>query len=186
MPLAFSRKLEFMLVKYLGDKVDVRLKQIALNQQQVEQYDIVRVPIKETELRAGRFEATHGGVGGAELDALEALHPGTLAAMVENFFEDYYSHDAARFAERQARALRQDVQEQLEAIREEYAEQFDALKAALDEMRAVKPSQRYTVEAFKAEVEETDDWLFDSSRDYFEQIQKYHAYKNGRELVEAL
>ena len=44
-------------------------------------YNLPRTPIKDTERRKDKFEQTFG-VGATELDALEALHPGELARLL--------------------------------------------------------------------------------------------------------
>jgi hypothetical protein len=53
-----------------------------------------RIPIKETEKRSEAFEQRHGE-GATELDALEALHPGVLARILEQEIGRYRLHTAA-------------------------------------------------------------------------------------------
>jgi hypothetical protein len=52
-----------------------------LTREQAQQFNLPRIPIKESDLRRKGFEERNGE-GAVELDALEALHPGELASLV--------------------------------------------------------------------------------------------------------
>ena len=88
MPLAAARKIEFTLRKEMPD-LDIQLRPIALTHEQCRQYRLPRTPMKEGESRAAKFEARFGE-GATELDALEALHPGELARIIEREIRRYY------------------------------------------------------------------------------------------------
>jgi hypothetical protein len=90
MPLAAARKIEFILRKEMPD-LDVQLRPIALTHEQCRHYRLPRTPIKESESRADKFEARFGE-GATELDALEALHPGELAQILEREILRYYDN----------------------------------------------------------------------------------------------
>jgi hypothetical protein len=75
-----------------GLNVDLQLRQIALTKVQCDQYDLPRIPIKETDSGRARFEAEFGE-GRVELDALEALHPGELARIIEAEIARYHVDD---------------------------------------------------------------------------------------------
>src|SRR5262245_44093283 len=81
MPKATARKVEFAIAKHDLD-VDLQLIPVALSPEQCRQYRLPRTPLKDTERRKNRFEQIFG-VGATELDALEALHPGELARLLE-------------------------------------------------------------------------------------------------------
>jgi hypothetical protein len=87
MPPAVARVVEFYLDEFAPDK-DVKLTPIALTHEQVQQYKLPRVPIKEDDKRRRGFQEKYGE-GAVELDALEALHPGELVQMIRNFFAPY-------------------------------------------------------------------------------------------------
>lgn len=177
MPVAMSRKLEFALV---DRDIDVRVQPIALTADLVKKYRLPRIPIKETERRAEKFEASFG-TGAVELDALEALYPGTLAKIVGNHLSDFYSKDAEAETQRRSEALRQAVSTKIEAITSRYAQQIAALKAMQDELRAIEVDvEDFRVDRFEPEAEEwEEDWLFVSDRDYIDQISFYKAHKSG-------
>jgi hypothetical protein len=89
MPVAVARKLEWMLDRFGVDQ-DVRVMPTVLTIGQVEEYDLPRVPIKESEARAGKFENQYGS-GAVELDALEALQPGVLRRLLETQLDQHFS-----------------------------------------------------------------------------------------------
>jgi len=91
MPVAVARQLEFWIWK-LALRGDVKLKPLVLTRAQVEEYDLPRKPIKDTDRRRGNFENRHGE-GAVELDALEAIHPGELERIVEEAIRPYRDMD---------------------------------------------------------------------------------------------
>jgi hypothetical protein len=114
MPVAMSRKVQFMLQYCELFDLDVKIRPLCLTADQVRAYDLPRIPIKESEKRGPAFEATHG-TGAVELDALEALHPGTLGRIVETELMEYFSLEAAREVRRNREGLKREVDN---AIRE--------------------------------------------------------------------
>ena len=89
MPISVARKIEFyQRAEGFGD-LDVRLQPIVLTADQVKRYRLPRVPVKDSDLRKANWQAHHG-VGQVELDALEALHPGELAGIVEGALLNYF------------------------------------------------------------------------------------------------
>jgi hypothetical protein len=80
MPVALARKIEYWLGE-LDLDLDITLEPILLTPEQCEHYKLARIPIKD-ERRAAKFEERFGE-GATELDALEALHPGEIAKIVE-------------------------------------------------------------------------------------------------------
>src|SRR6266699_6197966 len=89
MPVAVSRKLEYFIRRY-GLDLDVRVYPVVLTLEQVQYYRLPRTPIKETERRRMGFESRHGE-GAVELDALEALYPCELQAVLSRYIECYYA-----------------------------------------------------------------------------------------------
>jgi hypothetical protein len=180
MPVAAARKVEFMLDRY-ELSADVRLTPIVLTADQVKQYRLPRTPIKQSEKRAATFEDAHG-TGAVELDALEALYPGTLGQIVTDGLSHYYSQQAARKAAETRAAFRAAVNEQVQAVMGSYKAEIDALRGMTDELAQIDvTASHYAVTAGPADVTEDDSWLFDSSRDYLGQVERYKAFKNGDE-----
>jgi hypothetical protein len=215
MAAAVARQVEFYLRCYAPD-ADIKITILALTREQVRRYNLPRVPIKESDSRKANFEDRHGE-GAVELDALEALHPGTLAQMVRDAVAPYRDENLeARLAETgeeaedQARAEWEEatapVREELEQIEEEAREicrryedrlaEIDAeLQAELQPLAArLAQARQGWLEAAadfnpdlpprpEGDVDVTDEdeegWLFDSNRDYEEQLEAYKRNKNG-------
>lgn len=94
MPISISRQTEFWLEEY-APGADIAIEPIALTRAQIDKYQLPRVPIKDTDRRAANFEAEHGE-GACELDALEALHPGSLREIVESAIAPFIDHNLHR------------------------------------------------------------------------------------------
>ncbi|MBN1874720.1 MAG: hypothetical protein JXA33_10860 [Anaerolineae bacterium] len=133
MPISIARKVEFYQRK-LDDLVDIdiRLEPVALTHDQVAQYKLPRVPVKDSDLRKASFEAAYG-TGQVELDALEALHPGELKRIVMETILQYYDP----YLERRAQRVRRNAQYALSSDEantyEPYTWRFDVLNAAYQE-----------------------------------------------------
>ncbi len=178
MPVAMSRKVEFMLKRF-DCNIDVKVKPVALTLDQVRQYRLPRTPIKKSERRAAKFESEFGS-GAVELDALEALQPGTLATLVENELQTYYSQKAAAEMYKMHDALRRQLVDQVEEITSMYTEEIAALAEMQSKLRAVSvDTSEYELERYQPHVDESSDWLFDSHRKYVEQIEFYKDHKRG-------
>ena len=89
MPVGVARKVEYFLQEGRCNGADIKLFPVVLTIDQIRRYRLPRTPIKETEKRAGKFEDRYGA-GAVELDALEALHPGTLATILTSEIGRYY------------------------------------------------------------------------------------------------
>ena len=99
MPKAVARKIEFTIAKFNLD-IDLQLIPVALTPEQCREYQLPRIPIKDSERRKDKFESIFG-VGATELDALEALFPGELArllnAEIDNWIDASLVRRATRF-----------------------------------------------------------------------------------------
>ena len=198
MPLAVSRRVQFLIEKG-GLDVDLRLIPLVLTEAQCTEYKLPRIPIKETELRAARFEARFGS-GATELDALEALHPGRLRAIVETAIGRYWDPDYPRAWHQAADEYRQklqrhndllwDVFDELPLLQQRYSSlaaqwadfeddarmTFDAMSEWLEQ----NPPEEFRPPPHKPASEPPDDEiLFDSLRDYLSQADAYRAFKTG-------
>jgi len=205
MPVAVGRKVEYFL-RSEDAGADVRLYPIVLTADQVRQYRLPRTPIKETERRAGRFEERFGE-GAVELDALEALHPGALSNIVEAQIRRYYDAELNRRVGAARARLLDDARRTQQAIIAEHRAELDQLRADYDALRTefgerAASLQTRLSELWETITEELEDAapdladypipaanaaqeapgaLFDSGRDYVEQIAAYKAFQ-GKEL----
>lgn len=201
MPVAVARKVEYFL-RNEDNPADVRLYPVVLSADQVRQYRLPRTPIKDTERRAGRFEERYGE-GAVELDALEALHPGALRRILEAELRRYYDMTLERRVQAARDSLRADLEDtrqviiaphraQLDrltadyaAIRQEFTTRVDAIQ------REITQLWRTISDSMEEEAPDMDDYpipeaeaarerggaLFDSERDYVEQIEAYKVFQ---------
>lgn len=111
MPVSVARKIEYFVRQYglgLESTSDVKLSPLLLTADQCKEYNLPRTPIKDTELRKDKFELRHG-VGATELDAMEAIHPGKMAEIIEEAITPYF--DVGRWNE--AVRVNRDIQEEV-------------------------------------------------------------------------
>lgn len=147
MPISIARKIEFYQRNdYRFEDLDIALQPIVLTEEQVSWYSLPRVPVKDSDLRKARFEQGHGE-GQVELDALEALYPGTLAGIVEDAIRRYYDPDLVE----NARAAKRELQSHLDELASTHRDSYEAEAVALDYRDLVNEYQA-TRDAFAALV----------------------------------
>lgn len=209
MPVAVSRKLEYFVRTY-DLNLDIRVFPVVLTLEQVQYYQLPRTPIKETERRRVGFEQRHGE-GAVELDALEALYPGELAAVIERCLQQYYDVTLAeRMREQQIQAeaalerVWQQVMDGHEQELQQARAEHERLKALVEQqvgaygewMATLWTHLRRELERAARQVEmpplpeaycygELGEGLYNSLRDYLTQVEAYKQFQ-GRvsELVD--
>jgi hypothetical protein len=148
MPFQVARQIEFWLERYCPG-ADVKLEPVVLTLEQVQRYRLPRVPIKDTDRRKANFEERYGE-GAVELDALEALYPGSLAEIITSHIEQFRDKDLDRkYREARSRAYQKlkkvwnniiepyrgqlnDLSERVSAILLNYQQALDSLQEQLD------------------------------------------------------
>ncbi len=202
MPVAMARKIEFFIRSQGLEDADVRVFPVVLTAAQVQRYRLPRTPIKDSEARAAGFEARYGS-GAVELDALEALHPGELDRVLSRYLDRYYDtslrwrvqearsnlEHELRATEFQVYAEHEDAIEQIranyDALRQRIAEELAEQQGAIRDLWAVIQSKleerQPDIELYQVpeaeEADELSDPLYDSSRDYREQLDNYKAFQ---------
>ena len=197
MPVAVARKIEWV-ARHEGHNLDIQVRPIVLTEDQCNAYRLPRTPIKETESRADRFEERFGS-GATELDALEALHPGELERILVEEIERYYDDGL----DGRIDAVVDEVQTELDdvntkvskqhakAIKTLEAERKKVLAAITAFEKKAKPVLRKIERDLEDEApdvdnfewpepddgDEDDDPLFDSTRDYVEQVDRYKQHQ---------
>jgi hypothetical protein len=189
-----------------GLDLDIQVRVVALTKEQVIEYDIPPIPLKETEKRAANFHEQHGGLA-AELDALEALHPGELRRILAQEIERYFDPDLAAETEAAAEEFAAELEEITESVHEEHREQLDELEEAWGEIATLIESWNARAQAVwrsiarnlldaapdpddhewpePREPDEDDDPLFDSTRDYVKQMERYKQHQ-GKSITESM
>jgi len=201
MPVAVARKLEFF-ASDLGLEIDAKVFPLVLTEEQCTEYRLPRTPIKETEMRARAFEERFGS-GATELDALEALHPGVLRAILGTALQQYYDPTLARRVQREYLNLLTDLTEravqarepysaEIAELQDEYTEIAEGLRVRLSDWEARRSA---VWEAISARLEDNQpdmgDWpvpepdyadesdgaMYDSERSYMRQLQAYKEFQ---------
>jgi hypothetical protein len=198
MPVAVARKIEFVLYRRQLHDLNIQVRPIALTHDQCVRYRLPRTPLKETERRSATFEARFGE-GATELDALEALRPGELERILTQEIERYYDNNLPR----RRRGVEAEVWTELRAadtrVHRRHAKAIKALeverKKALAAIAALEKKARPILYKIKhdlqAEAPDVNafDWpepedgdddldpLFDSTREYVEQIDRYKLHQ---------
>ena len=202
MPVAVSRKIEKFILDYGTPDMDIKLLPVVLSHDQCKKYQLPRTPLKETELRAGKFQARFGE-GATELDALEAVVPGELDRLLTETIRRYrdtelqVKMDDIRESlqdtmDRYRDDIREDFADEIEDIEREYSaltadysERFAMLKDRVQSVWQDIQDRMEQVDADLSWVEPPDHQpdesgnvvLFDSGRDYFEQLQEYKLFQ---------
>jgi hypothetical protein len=203
MPVAVSRKIEWLSRNLEDVFLDIELYPVVLSHEQCVKYRLPRTPIKESERRAGRFEQRFGA-GATELDALEALYHGELrkilVAEIERFLDPTLprrwlvakgnTQDQLDEIEQSVIDLyaenRAELQARLDALRREVGERARQLETDLraldDAMREQMIEQARPIidDLEMPSLRDADEWdapLYDSGRDYVEQIGAYKAFQ---------
>lgn len=207
MPVSFARKIEYLIRNQQLD-VEITLDQLCLTAEQVAEYELPRIPIKESERRARKFEERFGE-GAVELDALEALRPGTLAKLVVEQVGRYLDPTLATRVQQAKTELwlgfyktchgkLAPYEPKFEEFRARYAAAAAAGAAAVaavaaeyeqidNDLAIVWSQAKHELEdglpegaqpgVPEARVRPVADPLFDSSRDYLEQLDFYHRHQ---------
>lgn len=180
MPVSVARKAEFYAKEVYG--ADIKLIPLALTYEQVKEYKLPGVPTKAKDSRAAGFVAKYGDRA-TELDALEALHPGVLARMIEDAIAPYYDSERPKLvkaenkrikerAEKLVADLRAKLEKELTIKLPEGLEEIDLGRALNDKFSVPKPEH---------EVDDDDmDWLLDTDRNYDDQLDAYKQFKEER------
>ena len=208
MPPSVARQLEFWRPQYAPDQ-QVLLKPIVLTLEQVKQYQLPPIPIKESDKRQDNFLAKYGVKGATELDALEALCPGELANVIARetapwrdsgaYAKQYHAKWGAdeqvsdqwnaisrphewrlKRLREQAKAICEQYQDALESLRQAMNADMEPIQEQIDSLRqAIKADfadfDPVLPDAYESPITlpETFDGLFDSRRDYLDQLSAY-------------
>ena len=201
MPVAVARKIEKLIVDRGNPDIDIKLLPLVLTMDQIQKFKLPRSPIKESEKRAANFEDRFGS-GATELDALEALYPGELHKIIKEAILGYYDTgisedvnsmkcDARQFLDEIRDNIVNRHKENISAIKTQYAEIKDdfqnriiGLESDLERVwQAIQDELEDQLPGFSGyELEskqgvDTIEPLFDSSRDYFEQLSFYKKFQ---------
>ncbi len=181
MPVTAARKIEHALMKR-NSIAHVRLYPIILTYEQCLHYNLPPVPIKETEKRSEAFQQQHGINGAVELDALESLHPGELAKLLEQEILRFRDNTIEKRFRDKRYEIRQELEQKSEGIqknhdmdelREEYDEILEELSDIRDAHDEIKSEfedleERHTEEV----IEPFQEWYTDSFEPFVNKLRE--------------
>jgi hypothetical protein len=190
MPLAVARKIKFLLATR-GLDLDIQLIPVVLNLEQCQRYNLPETPIKTGEKRKGHFKKLYGR-DATELDALEANHPGVLRRLMLAEIRRYIDPNLDKRVAAMVADINGEIDTVNEQVRDEYAREIEALDGkyrALDKQRDklwdkistdlsenVPDISGITPPEARPAAEHPDP-LYDSRRDYVEQIERYRRHQ---------
>lgn len=196
MPVSLARKVEFTIMAAQLD-VDITLDPIVLTPEQCEHYRLPRAPIeKRGNGHADRFEARFGE-GATELDALESLHPGELAQIVEQAVVRYIDPTLGSRVDAAERELERHLDSISDTVLDRYAvpafqARFEVIR---DDLASLEEDAESSWRRIAADLEQekppigpddvprprpaspVDEPLFDSQRSYLSQIDAYRTWQ---------
>jgi hypothetical protein len=202
MPVAVARKIEHRLA-VKGLDLDIQVRPVVLTYDQCVEYRLPRTPIKETEKRAEGFEKRFGE-GATELDALEEIHPGELRNILVRELGRYLDLYLAKDVADKAAEIKDEISEINDRVHHEHRASLRKLQAAwkkiaVDHAKQVAAWSKVAKPVWRAiandldsqspdpdcidwpepsqEADEDPDPLFDSTRDYVEQMDSYKSFQ---------
>ena len=203
MPVSVARKLEYYIGKFDFD-VDVTLNPLVLTEEQCQHYRLPRSPIEEKERRKDTFEEKFGA-GATELDALEALHPGEMAELLDRELDRYLDPTLSERVQEVRWKLGHQLNEIEKKVIESWQEEIDQLTLEYDAVNDAFSTLEESISTWEESAEnvwekieeelieqkldlpekpsarpanEPDGFvLFDSKRDYLTQMDRYHEWQ---------
>lgn len=155
MPPAIARQIEFWL-RELSANFDIKLHSLALTAEQVLQYRLPPIPIKEGDKRQNHFKERYGVEGATELDALEALHPGEMKRIVETAIRPYFDQTLRQRLQKAADTADRMVSAVWSDRRRAYVKRLETIKAKagtlIDDHRALLAELQRHVEKETAAI----------------------------------
>ncbi len=166
---AVARKIEFMT---FGQKADIKLSRLAMTDEQIQKF---KLP----------FAPKHGE-DVVELDALEAIHPGALGKIVLDALRPYYDDMKPKVVNDENTRIRDEVktmlEEKLKVPLQEAFKNIDIAGIAGDFSLQDAIDPEFTPPEPDHEVDDSDgNWVFDSGREFWEQLEEYKKYKSAGE-----
>jgi hypothetical protein len=205
MPISVARKIEFFQRTNGEGSLDIALQPVVLTAEQIQEYQLPRIPVKDSDARKAHFENAYGA-GQVELDALEALHPGELAKILEAEILRYIDPDLQHAVGEAEQEYQDELDSAESGVYNKHAAELEELTVEFSEIipryKAIKERAEKLYKLIADELEkeaedidpaplpepsaegDNDNLLYASDRDYFEQLEAYKARRNGEGMGE--
>jgi hypothetical protein len=170
MPVSVARKFQALAHLYHAD-LAADLYHVALNQDQVTEYNLPSTPLKATERRADNWRTSMGREQ-TEIDALLALHPGTLGKIAREAIVPFYDPTLQRRADDLLRKRVQELHEQFQQ-HPEYQLRRERAEDALRELQAAIQRLQDSFHSARADLRTAQDALEDAQSDLADLIDEH-------------
>jgi len=159
MPVACARKIQWFL-DTMDSEQDVKLEKILLTQEQVEEYELPAAPDSRNKV---------------EIDALEVYHPSETERIVRAAVCRYVDLELERqILDRNAAIQR--------AVYDAFMENEEIIRELIENLDFEEAEHLSNDSLPSAEsIDESNEALYDSSRDYLEQVQVFREHLQSRE-----
>jgi hypothetical protein len=171
MPVGVARKIDFLIRREQLD-LDVQVRSVALTHEQCVNYQLPRIPIKDTDACKERFEERFGE-GATELDALEAIAPGTLREVLVEEIERYHDDDIDDRVEEASADFEASLEEARNAVIDRHSEELEAVRA--DRVEIVRGAQERVDAIISACDEELRPLLRDAHAEIAPVFERHNA-----------
>ena len=157
MPITPARQIEYALWRAGADR-DIRLDPVILSKEQVEDYALPPVPLKDS--GSATFVERHGATEGAELDALEAEHPGELRRLFEERILEFRDAELPSKLREAAEEAQELADAELERRLAPHAGEIEAIRAEAEEIaERYRPRLEAISEELDAEMSQLQERL---------------------------
>ncbi len=203
MPRQVARQVEFWKPRYCPDQ-PIQLEPVVLTRAQVLEFKLPLNKIKGDPGAVKTFRQNFEIDGTAELDALEALHPGELGRIIKNTIDLFQDRDLQAKYQRARTEADEELQviwdgivfphefdlavleDQIREVGRRHINAFNTeVKPLLEELETIRQAVAYDIAQVKVDLPDLPDTeakglgqepYFDSARNYMDQL---HYYKNG-------
>lgn len=203
-PVAVARKIEWMTENLDEFKdMDVRLKKLMLTEAQVNEFNLARSPVKIKESMRARWEKKYEHEYVVEIDAMETLHAPEMVNILRDELSKYIDKDAVEYIRAynekvrkkgneymdkvndKVETIKNDIMEYLEPeIKKKINETLDKLAPEMDVDMTddlndfKKVVDEWEEPEWNINEDNADVWLYDSNRNYIEQIKYYNDVRS--------
>lgn len=141
MPTSFGRHCQFAAweLEEVAREVapDIKVGLVAVTSEQVEEFDLPRLPIKTTDLRKARWELEHGE-GAVEVEGMDAAVPGELERVLEERIKDLRDDDLESEVDEARKEAENRVDKAIKEVLDDHRQDFQKVRQHAGEVR-----QRY-------------------------------------------
>jgi hypothetical protein len=138
MPVSFARHCQFATweLEEIAAEIapEIKVDNVAVTGEQVEKFDLPRMPIKETDLRRAMWELEHGE-GAVEVEGMDAAVPGELERILEERIEDLLDLDLEDKVGREREEAENRVNTAIREVLEDHREDFEEIHRRAGELR---------------------------------------------------